>query len=183
MKEEFIEELVRRAREGDMAAKETLCRQFEKYIYKLAHTSYKTLDFEDVAQELWLCFFEDLAQYDFKAGVPFSIYIRRRLKWRVADCCRAHDRKLSFEKSAEENPDSRGDDDIPMMNEKDIHEFIKRFPLTETQRVLLQKRISGMTWEEIAAERKVSRCGIYGYMRRIRKIFLASWEFKEIFAA
>lgn len=27
MKEEFIEELVRRAREGDMAAKEKLCRQ------------------------------------------------------------------------------------------------------------------------------------------------------------
>lgn len=79
--------------------------------------------------------------------------------------------------------DGRGDDDIPMMNEKDIHEFIKRFPLTETQKVLLQKRISGMTWEEIAVERKVSRCGIYGYMRRIRKIFLASREFKEIFAA
>lgn len=39
-----------------------------------------------------------------------------------------------------------------------------------------------MTWEEIAAERKVSRCGIYGYMRRIRKIFMASRDFKEIFA-
>lgn len=183
MKEEFIEELACRAREGDMAAKETLCRQFEKYIYKLAHTSYKTLDFEDVAQELWLCFFEEMMKYDFKAGVPFSIYIRRRLKWRLADCCRAHEKKLSLEKSTEEILDGRGDDDIPMMNEKDIHEFIKRIPLTETQRVLLQKRISGMTWEEIAAERKVSRCGIYGYMRRIRKIFLASWEFKEIFAA
>ena len=66
MKEEFTEELVRRARDGDMAAKEKLCQQFKDSIYRMAHTTYKTLDAEDVAQELWLCFFEELAKYDFK---------------------------------------------------------------------------------------------------------------------
>lgn len=182
MKEDFIEELVRRAREGDMAAKETLCEQFKESIHKMAHTTYKTLDAEDVAQELWLCFFEDLAQYDFKAGVPFSAYIRTRLKWRAVKCCRAHEKKLSSERAADGVLDSRGIDDMNDMDEKELHDFINRFPLTEMQKVLLRKRLSGMTWEEIAAERKVSRCGIYGYMRRIRKIFLASREFKEIFA-
>ena len=78
---------------------------------------------------------------------------------------------------------SRGNDGMNDMNEEDLHEFISRFPLTEMQKTMLEKRLSGMTWEEIAAERKVSRCGIYGYMRRIRKIFMASRDFKEIFAA
>ena len=183
MKEEFTEELVRRARDGDMAAKEKLCQQFKDSIYRMAHTPYKTLDAEDVAQELWLCFFEELAKYDFKAGVPFSAYIRTRLKWRAVGCCRIHEKKLSAERTADGIPDSRGNDGMNDMNEEDLHEFISRFPLTEMQKTMLEKRLSGMTWEEIAAERKVSRCGIYGYMRRIRKIFMASRDFKEIFAA
>ena len=89
--------MVRRAKDGDMAAKEELCSAFEKYIFKLGHTAYKTLDFEDVAQELWLCFFEDLARYEFKSGVPFSAYIRARLKWCAVRCCQRHEKKLSAE--------------------------------------------------------------------------------------
>lgn len=183
MKEDFVEELVRRAKDGDMAAKEQLCNQFKESIYKMARTTYKTLDAEDVAQELWLCFFEDLARYEFKSGVPFSAYIRTRLKWCAVRCCRLHEKKLSAERTAEGVPDSRGIDRMNDLNDEELHGFICRLPLTEMQKTMLKKRLSGMTWEEIAAERKVSRCGIYGYMRRIRKICMASEDFKEIFAA
>lgn len=43
------------------------------------------------------------------------------------------------------------------MNEEDLHEFISRFPLTEMQKTMLEKRLSGMTWEEIAAGRDSGR--------------------------
>ena len=40
MKEEFTEELVRRAKDGDMAAKGKLCKQFKDSIYRMARTTF-----------------------------------------------------------------------------------------------------------------------------------------------
>ncbi|WP_446805943.1 hypothetical protein [Dialister sp.] len=40
MKEEFTEELVRRARDGDMVAKGKLCQQFKDSIYRMARMTF-----------------------------------------------------------------------------------------------------------------------------------------------
>ena len=178
-----VQELVCRAQKGDMAAKESICCFFKNYIFKLAHTAYKTLDFEDTAQDLWLCLLEELMKYDTKRGVPFPSYIMRRLKWRLIECCRCHEKKLAREKKAAGNVQGIQDEMQPVLQEQDLYQMFDRCPLTELQRNLLEMRMSGMTWSEIARERNVSRCGIYAHVRRIRKVFLSSEEFIETFAA
>lgn len=86
MKEEFTEELVRRAKDGDMAAKGKLCQQFKDSIYRMAHTTYKTLDAAGNEISLAACSWEHL-----RRGGEWD--------WGVRGWQRHFDRRSGVEKS------------------------------------------------------------------------------------
>lgn len=56
---DYIDSLVLKARQGDDRAKEDLCKCFRPLVYKLSKTAYETIEYEDMAQTLWLVFLEN----------------------------------------------------------------------------------------------------------------------------
>lgn len=71
---DYIDSLVLKARQGDDRAKEDLCKCFCPLVYKLSKTAYETIEYEDMAQTLWLVFLEKLPLYDAGRGLPFPAY-------------------------------------------------------------------------------------------------------------
>lgn len=55
---DYIDSLVLKARQGDDRAKEDLCKCFRPLVYKLSKTAYENIEYEDMAQTLWLVFLE-----------------------------------------------------------------------------------------------------------------------------
>ena len=91
---DYIDSLVLKARQGDDRAKEDLCKCFRPLVYKLSKTAYETIEYEDIAQTLWLVFLEKLPLYDAGRGLPFPAYMKRHLTYAALNYMRQHEMLL-----------------------------------------------------------------------------------------
>lgn len=194
-----VQALALAAKKGDQESKALLCEKFKGLIYSLSKTAYETLDAKDVRQDLWVYFLEYVNAYDEAQGGSFLSYITSRMKWRICDCCRIHERKLEHEIQAASSDSVElivsGElavDGItpnwyeidPACGEKtDVETLIQAIPGTEKQKELLRLRMQGLSWHEVAKKKGISDSAVYKQIRSVQKALLKdSARFEEIFA-
>lgn len=78
---ENLENTIRMAQQGNPAAKEALMVEFTSMVKKWAWTPNVLVSEEDMEQDLWRYFFEDLMRFDLERfeGRYFPIYLQRRM--------------------------------------------------------------------------------------------------------
>ena len=149
------DELIRRAREGDLDAFCRLARGYERRIYSLAlHFCRSPADAEDLSQEVWLKAFRSLASFRGESG--FYTWLRRItvntfLNHRRASQTTAGGEKTSVRLDGLEDMAAGG-------AEEEFHRpllvgrvMVALGELSEQQRLMfLLKHREGMTYREIA---------------------------------
>lgn len=168
----------------DASARELICRHFKKYIHHLSCGKYENWSREDAEQDLWVCFLECLLSFDPSKGIHFTKYVMKRLKWSRLNMTR--DREVEKKKFIStggidpEVPDDHAAIELSL-TAKEIEAIISSCPLTSAQRKLLDQRMEGKAWREIAEANHTSFSGIYRHARNIRHAFVRNYNFQETF--
>ena len=182
---QYLDKLAMKAK-TDAAAREEICRHFKKYIHHLSYGRYENWSREDEEQDLWVCFLECLFSYEEKKEIHFLCYVMKHLKWTHLNGCRKWEtemeRRAVGETKEEEIPDLRAAHEITLSWEE-MADTLARCPMTEKQRTLLEERMKGKSWQDIAEEKRLTRCAVYYHVRQMRALLLGTPEFRETFFA
>ena len=194
---DYIDSLVLKARQGDDRAKEDLCKCFRRLVYKLSKTAYETIEYEDMAQTLWLVFLEKLPLYDAGRGLPFPAYMKRHLTYAALNYMRQHEMLLKHSgikdgKTKElllsgeirldgvrQNWYEIGE---PSLSEKEVNALIHGFHLTKRQEEVLRLRMEGYSWLTIGEICHISYKNVYKHKRKIQALARNDENFKKYFA-
>lgn len=152
-KYDYIDSLVLKAQQGDGRAKEDLCECFRPLVYKLSKTAYETIEYEDMAQTLWLVFLEKLPLFDAGRGLPFPAYVKKHLTYAALNYMRQHEMLLKHSGVKDDEVKERilsGDYQMdgarqnwyemeePSLTEKEVDALIHGFHLTKRQEEVLR---------------------------------------------
>jgi RNA polymerase sigma-70 factor (ECF subfamily) len=164
-----FEELIRRVREGDEEAAAQLVRDYEPAIrraarIRLADSHLKKLfDSVDISQSVFASFFARVALGQYQLDKPqalirlLAIMTRNKLVDHFRRETTGHSNDLGFEEAGqfgERIPAANTCPSQDLTAQELLNEFHKR--LSPEERLLVQRRLEGRAWLEIAAEQKAS---------------------------
>ncbi len=186
VKETISAELVRHANEGDdRAMSELIIRISPAAVAKSVKFSRGNprISKEDLAQEGMVGFLYAVRMFDPSKGVPFEAYastcIESRIKSFLRNCSSAGNLALTY--ALDMSEESEGlvtdpEDSIRMREEKiEITRFIET-RLTDFERKVLDMRMEGYKYSDIAAALCCSKKAVDNAVQRIRKKYR---EFRE----
>lgn len=193
---EHLEHLVSKAQKGDRMAKDELCHRFHPLVYSLTRTSYETIDYEDMAQSLWLVFLESLPGYDSRRGVPFASYVKRKLSHAALDYMRRHEAMLKHGGGRDgETKDLLLSGEImvdgpcpnwyemkpPELTETEVEHLIAGLGLTPRQYEILRLRMEGKSWADIHHIYCLSYKNVHKHRQNIQAAARKNKNFQKYF--
>ena len=196
-KYDYIDSLVMKAQQGDGRAKEDLCECFRPLVYKLSKTAYESIEYEDMAQTLWLVFLEKLPLFDAGRGFPFPAYVKKHLTYAALNYMRQHEMLLKHSGVKDEEVKERllsGDYQLdgarqnwyemakPSLSQTEVDALIHGFHLTQRQEEVLRLRMEGYSWLTIGEICHISYKNVYKHKRKIQALARNDENFKKYFA-
>ncbi len=159
-------ELVQRAGNGDMQARDELIRQLMPRIERIArrYAWIDGVDQDDLKQEACIGVIEGLDRVDTRIGTP-SEFLMKLARWRLLDCLKKILRQKR-EMLQEVEPESTELESGP-----DFEFDLLAGKLTGQQRVILQYLVQGYTWREIGAELGFTAANVSHHLKKIRKVY------------
>lgn len=146
-----MEELVKKARQGDQRAAEILCRQFSGLMQKAARQHHLRMIAEDALSAAYEGFAEAIRDYRFGCGVPFAGYAKSKVRFAVWNLFKRERRRWQYE-TALESPAEREEGGIgEIADPADVAAAVEAKLLLEQAGALLcklpekQRRIMLMT--------------------------------------
>ncbi len=101
---------MQRAKRGEEAAWEEICRRFTPLVRKTAGQNHLRSMREDVEAEAWLALAEAVTNYRAELGVPVAGYLASAVRYRIWNRFKSERRRWQREVMAETLPEGRGED-------------------------------------------------------------------------
>ncbi|GAB4220086.1 MAG: sigma-70 family RNA polymerase sigma factor [Acidobacteriota bacterium] len=174
-------ELVRRTLDGDQLAFEQLVRRYERFVFNVAYHYLGAFDqVDDVAQEVFLKVYDNLAQYD--TGRPFKTWVGRIAANRCIDELRRRKRqrvKLIADLGDDELAETRRmlervEGGNPLTEEdarralRVLHQALESVPDGEREAYILRE-VEGLEYDEVARICGISEPAVRIRVSRARK--------------
>ena len=166
-----LNSLVRRAKNGDVAARRLLAERMQLRLERMAmyYASRSGEEFEDLVGEAWLTLFQALAEVDFRIGTPAQ-YLLKRARWRILDVIKSNRRRrhapLVDMEEWIKSPHNAASDGLSGAACARIEDR-----LTEVQQTILRDLMEGYTWREVGARRGFSSANVAYHIKRIRETY------------
>ncbi len=158
----LLQEIVEKAKDGDEAAKEELLYRLQPMIYAAISRNWGD-DKEDLYQEACIVVLECIRDYDAGRGVPFLLYVKKKLNFRLFNITRRRRYTISLDQRlpVDDGEGSTLGDLLPS-GEPKIHDIIEQEEeikelytaiqqLTSKQRqVILMHFFEGLKYKDIA---------------------------------
>lgn len=178
---EAMADLVRRAQNGDVAAREEVCRRFAPLVYRAAGAARLALTREDAVQEAWLALLQAVADWDPAAGVPFAGYARARVQYALWNGHKRVVRRLTREHSLEAPggedlvladilpaPDDPAEEAQRFLEVQAVRQALHRLPARQ-RAALLATAVQGLTLVETARRLGISNQAVHRLCQRARR--------------
>lgn len=165
--------LLLRARGGDVAAQDTLRESLRPRLESLAgyYASRTGMDSADLLQEAWLAVFEALPTVDVTVGTP-SQFLLKHARWQILDHIRwskrrHHEPLDGVDESLPDNGSRPGPADVE--TRMLVTDLERR--LNTRQKAVLQGLLNGHTWRQIGDSLGCTSANVAYHVRGIRQEF------------
>lgn len=176
-----LENLVKKAQQGDNKAFADLCKQFEGLMKKTAGKSYVGTVYEDALSTVYLAFIEAVKTYDGNTGIPFAGYAQSKVKFALWNLFKRERRNWQGELSLESETEQEesflnqlaDDTDIEMQIERkllaaELFGLLGALPAKQRQ-VILFTVVAGQSLTEAARQLGVTPQAVCGLKKRAIK--------------
>lgn len=157
------EELIKKIKQHDTMAFETLIRRYYPRVYNWVRTTVPASAAEDVVQDVFLALQNTI--YSFNAQSSFSTYLFTLTRHKIADYYRKSEQETAHILRTEKAPPEAEDLEGKVLDQEMIHKILSSLPDVEAQ-ILIMRLLEGHAFREIARMLELSYEAVRSKYRR-----------------